>query len=54
MRCCRSFVSTGILGGNTHYIHVNPDCGLKTRGWAETIPSLRNMVQVQMRTLPVL
>ncbi|HXF96782.1 MAG TPA: 5-methyltetrahydropteroyltriglutamate--homocysteine S-methyltransferase [Gemmatimonadales bacterium] len=26
-------------------IWVNPDCGLKTRGWEETIPSLRNMVQ---------
>jgi 5-methyltetrahydropteroyltriglutamate--homocysteine methyltransferase len=25
-------------------IWVNPDCGLKTRGMAETIPSLRNMV----------
>ncbi|MGN0855147.1 MAG: 5-methyltetrahydropteroyltriglutamate--homocysteine S-methyltransferase [Kiritimatiellia bacterium] len=24
---------------------VNPDCGLKTRGWAETVPSLENMVQ---------
>jgi 5-methyltetrahydropteroyltriglutamate--homocysteine methyltransferase len=23
---------------------VNPDCGLKTRGMAETVPSLRNMV----------
>lgn len=23
---------------------VNPDCGLKTRGWAEVIPSLQNMV----------
>jgi 5-methyltetrahydropteroyltriglutamate--homocysteine methyltransferase len=23
---------------------VNPDCGLKTRGWAETIPSLRHLV----------
>ncbi|MGE4301897.1 MAG: 5-methyltetrahydropteroyltriglutamate--homocysteine S-methyltransferase [Victivallaceae bacterium] len=23
---------------------VNPDCGLKTRNWAEVIPSLRNMV----------
>ena len=23
---------------------VNPDCGLKTRGWAETIPSLEHMV----------
>ena len=24
---------------------VNPDCGLKTRGWAETRPSLENMVK---------
>ena len=23
---------------------VNPDCGLKTRGWAEVVPALRNMV----------
>ena len=23
---------------------INPDCGLKTRGWQETIPSLKNMV----------
>lgn len=25
---------------------INPDCGLKTRGWQETIPSLKNMVKV--------
>ena len=24
---------------------VNPDCGLKTRGWAETKPALVNMVE---------
>lgn len=24
---------------------VNPDCGLKTRNWEETIPSLKNMVE---------
>jgi 5-methyltetrahydropteroyltriglutamate--homocysteine methyltransferase len=24
---------------------VNPDCGLKTRNWEETIPSLQNMVE---------
>lgn len=24
---------------------INPDCGLKTRGWDETISSLKNMVQ---------
>jgi 5-methyltetrahydropteroyltriglutamate--homocysteine methyltransferase len=23
---------------------INPDCGLKTRGWEETIPALKNMV----------
>ena len=26
-------------------IWVNPDCGLKTRGWDETLAALRNMVQ---------
>jgi len=26
-------------------IWVNPDCGLKTRGWAEVKPSLANMVE---------
>jgi 5-methyltetrahydropteroyltriglutamate--homocysteine methyltransferase len=33
-------------------IWVNPDCGLKTRGWAEVRPALVNMVQAarQMRT----
>jgi 5-methyltetrahydropteroyltriglutamate--homocysteine methyltransferase len=25
---------------------VNPDCGLKTRGWDEVIASLRNMTKV--------
>ena len=25
-------------------VWVNPDCGLKTRGWEETIPALENMV----------
>jgi 5-methyltetrahydropteroyltriglutamate--homocysteine methyltransferase len=24
---------------------VNPDCGLKTRNWDETVQSLKNMVQ---------
>ncbi len=35
-------------------IWVNPDCGLKTRGWEETLPSLRNLVQAarQMRPVP--
>lgn len=31
---------------------VNPDCGLKTRGWPETEAALRNMVDAarQLRT----
>ncbi|MCK5384652.1 MAG: 5-methyltetrahydropteroyltriglutamate--homocysteine S-methyltransferase [Alphaproteobacteria bacterium] len=28
-----------------HQIWVNPDCGLKTRGWAEVKPALKNMVE---------
>jgi 5-methyltetrahydropteroyltriglutamate--homocysteine methyltransferase len=28
---------------------VNPDCGLKTRGWEETIPALRNMVAAAVK-----
>jgi 5-methyltetrahydropteroyltriglutamate--homocysteine methyltransferase len=27
-------------------LRVNPDCGLKTRGWPETEAALRNMVAV--------
>ncbi|NPA51892.1 MAG: 5-methyltetrahydropteroyltriglutamate--homocysteine S-methyltransferase [Aquificae bacterium] len=27
-------------------IWINPDCGLKTRKWEETIPALKNMVKV--------
>jgi 5-methyltetrahydropteroyltriglutamate--homocysteine methyltransferase len=36
-------VAAGML--DRRWIWVNPDCGLKTRGWAETEPSLRNMVE---------
>jgi 5-methyltetrahydropteroyltriglutamate--homocysteine methyltransferase len=28
-----------------HHLWVNPDCGLKTRGWAETEAALANMVE---------
>ena len=28
---------------------VNPDCGLKTRGWPETEAALRNMVEAAQR-----
>jgi 5-methyltetrahydropteroyltriglutamate--homocysteine methyltransferase len=34
-------------------IWVNPDCGLKTRGWEETLPSLRNLVQAARQLRPV-
>ncbi len=27
-------------------IWINPDCGLKTRDWKETVPALKNMVKV--------
>jgi len=30
-------------------IWVNPDCGLKTRGWAEVKPALRNLVEAARR-----
>ena len=30
---------------NPEQLWVNPDCGLKTRGWVETEASLRNMVE---------
>ncbi len=28
---------------------VNPDCGLKTRGWPETEAALKNMVEAARR-----
>jgi 5-methyltetrahydropteroyltriglutamate--homocysteine methyltransferase len=31
---------------NTKLLWVNPDCGLKTRGWVETEAALRNMCDV--------
>jgi 5-methyltetrahydropteroyltriglutamate--homocysteine methyltransferase len=40
-----SFVKTGIVAGDARRIWINPDCGLKTRGWAEVLPSLRNLVR---------
>lgn len=41
----RSYLGTEVLGGDATRIHVNPDCGLKTRRWEEVIPALRNMVE---------
>ena len=42
-------------GGRPDLLWVNPDCGLKTRGYAEVEPALRNMVEAARRvraTLP--
>jgi len=36
---------TGVKNLPVEQIWVNPDCGLKTRGWEEVIPSLKNMVK---------
>ncbi len=33
----------------TRQLWVNPDCGLKTRGYAETTESLRNIVEATRR-----
>ena len=33
---------------------VNPDCGLKTRGWPETEAALRHMVQAAQALRPAL
>ena len=41
----RSFQRTGVLNGDVHRLHANPDCGLKTRRWKEVIPALRNLVE---------
>ena len=41
----RSFLATGVLSGHPDRLWVNPDCGLKTRAWPETLAALRNMVQ---------
>ncbi|KAG2493151.1 hypothetical protein HYH03_008575 [Edaphochlamys debaryana] len=41
----RMFMASGVAGGRADRVWVNPDCGLKTRGWAETLASLRNMVE---------
>jgi len=37
----RDFIEAGI---NPDRLVVNPDCGLKTRGWSETEAALKNMV----------
>jgi 5-methyltetrahydropteroyltriglutamate--homocysteine methyltransferase len=34
-------------------IWVNPDCGLKTRGWPETLSALRNLVHAARQLRPV-
>ncbi|BAZ18228.1 5-methyltetrahydropteroyltriglutamate--homocysteine S-methyltransferase (plasmid) [Calothrix sp. NIES-4071] len=38
-------LQTGIANLPLKQIWVNPDCGLKTRRWAEVVPALKNMVE---------
>ncbi len=38
-------LKTGVANLPAQQIWVNPDCGLKTRGWEEAIPSPKNMVE---------
>ena len=45
-------MDSGILSGRYDRIWVNPDCGLKTRGWPETIAALRNMVEAAAQVRP--
>ncbi len=35
-------------------VWVNPDCGLKTRGWEEVIPALKNMVEAARKAREIL
>ncbi|WP_206529539.1 5-methyltetrahydropteroyltriglutamate--homocysteine S-methyltransferase [Brevibacillus sp. SYP-B805] len=41
----RSMIERGLQVLDPSLFWINPDCGLKTRGTEETIPSLRNMVR---------
>jgi 5-methyltetrahydropteroyltriglutamate--homocysteine methyltransferase len=34
---------------SSEQVWVNPDCGLKTRGWEEVAPALRNLVEAARR-----
>jgi 5-methyltetrahydropteroyltriglutamate--homocysteine methyltransferase len=50
-------METTVLGYPAERLWVNPDCGLKTRGYREVEPALRNLVAAarQVRsTLPAL
>jgi len=42
----RKVVERSLRVINSDNFWINPDCGLKTRKWEETIPSLKNMVQL--------
>jgi 5-methyltetrahydropteroyltriglutamate--homocysteine methyltransferase len=37
-------LSTALDALPVHQLWVNPDCGLKTRGYAETVAALENLV----------
>jgi 5-methyltetrahydropteroyltriglutamate--homocysteine methyltransferase len=41
-------IGIALAGIPARQLWINPDCGLKTRGYAETIQSLRNVVQATL------
>ena len=40
-----SLIEKAVINIPAERLWVNPDCGLKTRGWQETEPALINMVK---------
>ena len=42
--CIRDRIKAALENVPTERLWVNPDCGLKTRGYKEVDPSLRNMI----------
>ena len=44
-----ALIHRALEGVHTDLLWVNPDCGLKTRGYAETVQSLKNLVEATKR-----
>ena len=40
-----SLIEKSLVNLKADQLWVNPDCGLKTRGYQETVPALNNMVE---------
>ena len=44
-----ALIHRALEGVQTDLLWVNPDCGLKTRGYNETVQSLKNLVEATKR-----